>query len=92
MSVNGYECGKEGASLSSIVPSDRTRGNGYTLKHTKYQLYTRKHFYCEGGQTRTIFTERSVEIFNVRLDTVLGKLLKLTVLSRERSFPAEMIL
>lgn len=28
----------------SVMPSDRTRGNGYTLKHSRFLLNTRKHF------------------------------------------------
>jgi len=31
------------------VPSDRTRGNRHKLKHSKFQLNTRKNFFAQRG-------------------------------------------
>ena len=36
-------CKEDGARLFPVVPSDRTRGNGHTLKHKKCCLNVRKH-------------------------------------------------
>jgi len=64
-----------------VVPSDRTRGNGYEPKHRKFQLNTRKNFITlrvmehwnrlPGGAVES----PSLEIFKTHLGVVLCSLL-----------------
>ena len=41
-------CKEVSARLFSLVPSDRTRGNGHRLKHRKLPLNSRKDCFTEG--------------------------------------------
>ena len=45
MKILNSTCPKDGPSLFSVLPSDRTRGNGNRLKLRRFPLNIRKHFF-----------------------------------------------
>jgi len=72
---------EDGARLFSVVPSNRTRGNGHKLKPGKFCLNRSKNFFplrvTEPWHRlpREFVDSPSLEIFKTRLDKVLCSLL-----------------
>ncbi|KFV73326.1 hypothetical protein N308_11436, partial [Struthio camelus australis] len=77
--INVYKYRK--GDLFSVVPSDRTRGNGQKLNHRKFHLNLRKNFFTVRVTEhwtrlpREVVESPSLEIFKTRLDVTLGNML-----------------
>jgi len=71
----------------SVVPSNRTRGNGHKLKHRKFCMKVRKKFSLRVTEPwnrlpREAVETPSLETFKTRLDKVLCSLLYVTLLQQ----------
>ncbi|GAB0177744.1 translation initiation factor IF-2-like [Grus japonensis] len=81
--INMYKYLKGGwkedvARLFSVVPSDRTRGDGHKVEHRRFPLSIRKHFFPVRVTEHwhklpiEVVESSSLEIFRTHLNVILG--------------------
>jgi len=82
------KCKENGARLSLVLPSDRTRGTGHKLRHRMFPLNIRKHFFSLrvtehwSRLTPEVVDFPSLESVKSCLDVLLGSWLWVAMLGQ----------